>query len=70
MPQFKTIEEAFEWFLENVFPELPTEDKIKLRNAKYNFYKEGLGVSKARMIRVLNEYGELINLYEYKVDKK
>ena len=70
MPQFHTIAAAFGWFLENVFPTLPTPDKVKLRTAKYNFYKEGLGVSKARMKRVLNEYGELMTLYEYKVDKE
>jgi hypothetical protein len=66
MPQFQTIEQAFEWFLENVYPNLPTEEKRKLRTAKYSFYKEGLGVSKARMTRVMNEYGEFFTLYEYK----
>ena len=65
MPQFKTIHEAFGWFLENVFPELPTEDKIKLRNAKYNFYKEGMRVSHKRMTRILNEYGKFQVLYEF-----
>ena len=56
--------------LENIYPDLPSEDKHQLRTAKYNFYKEGLGVSKARMMRVLNEYGELVTLYEYKIEKK
>ena len=58
MPQFQTIEQAFEWFLENTFPELPTEDKRKLKDAKYSFYKEGLKVSTIRMKRILNEYGD------------
>jgi hypothetical protein len=57
MPQFQTIEEAFEWFLENTFPELPTEDKRKLKDAKYAFYKDGLKVSTIRMKRILSEYG-------------
>jgi len=70
MTQFQTVEQAFEWFLENVYPDLPSEDKRKLRTAKYNFYKEGLGVSKARMMRVLSEYGELVTLYEYRVGGK
>ena len=69
MPQFQTIEQAFEWFLENVFPTLPTEEKRKLRTAKYSFYKEGLSVSTKRMSRIMNEYGEFATLYEYK-DKK
>ena len=70
MPQFQTIEQAFEWFLENVFPTLPTEEKIKLRTAKYSFYKEGLNVSKKRMARIMNEYGEFVNLYEYRDKEK
>ncbi len=69
MPQFQTIEQAFEWFLENVYPNLPSEDKHKLRTAKYNFYKEGLGVSKKRMARVMSEYGEFATLYEFKEKK-
>ena len=64
MPQFQTIEQAFEWFLENVFPILPTEDKIKLKNAKHDFYKEGLRVSHKRMIRIMNEYAGFQTLYE------
>ena len=28
MPQFKTIEQAFEWFLENTYPDLPIGDNI------------------------------------------
>ena len=65
MPQFKTIHEAFGWFLENVFPELPTEDKIKLRNAKYDYYKEGLKVSTKRMMRIMNEYGKFNTHYTF-----
>ena len=64
MPQFQTIEQAFEWFLENVFPELPTEDKRKLKDAKYSFYKDGLKVSTIRMKRILSEYG---NFHTYHV---
>ncbi len=69
MAQFTSIEEAFGWFLENVFPNLPTEEKIKLRTVKYNFYKEGLNVSTKRMARIMNEYGDFVTWYEYK-DKK
>ena len=66
MPQFQTIEQAFEWFLENVFPELPTEAKIKLRNAKYEYYKEGINVSHKRMMRVMNEYADFEIFYDIK----
>ena len=67
MPEFQTIEQAFEWFLENVFPELPTEDKIKLKDAKYAFYKEGMKVSINRMKRIMNEYGEFETFHTFKL---
>lgn len=70
MPQFETIEQAFEWFLENVFPKLPTEEKRKLRTVKYDFYKEGLNVSTKRMTRVMNEYGNFVTWYEYQEKKE
>jgi hypothetical protein len=65
MPQFQTLEQAFEWFLENTYPNLSTEEKQTLRNAKYNFYKEGMRVSHKRMTRILNEYGKFQVLYEF-----
>jgi len=64
MPQFQTIEQAFEWFLENVYPNLSPEDKHYLRNARYSFYKEGMKVSAKRMDRILNEYSKFRVIYE------
>ena len=56
MPEFNTLPEAFEWFLENIYPDLPPEKKYKLRSAKYAYYKEGEKVSEKRMRRILGEY--------------
>ena len=70
MPQFQTVEQAFEWFLEKVYPNLSSEDKHTLRNAKYEYYKEGIRVSHKRMIRIMNEYGDFETLYAYDSDKK
>ncbi|HAS46482.1 MAG TPA: hypothetical protein DCS93_38730 [Microscillaceae bacterium] len=57
MPQFQTIEQAFEWFLESVYPNLPTEKKTStLRGIKHAYYSEGEKVSEKRMKRVLAEY--------------
>ena len=70
MPQFQTIEQAFEWFLENVYPGLSSEDKHILRNAKYAFYKEDLKVSTKRMMRVMNEYADFEIFYDIKSSKK
>lgn len=58
MPEFSTLTQAFEWFLENVYPHLPSEEKYKLRDAKYDFYKEGNKVSVNRMNRILAEYSD------------
>ncbi len=65
MKEFEAIEEAFRWFLENKFPELPTEDKIKLRDAKYCFYKEGKKVSEKRMKRIMSEYGNFKTIFRF-----
>ena len=65
MPQFDTIEEAFEWFLENIFPKLSGDEKRKLKDAKYNFLTEGRSMSQKRMLKILNEYGELKTHFTY-----
>ena len=57
MPEFNTLPEAFEWFLENVYPDLPTEQKTStLRSAKSSYYKEGENVSEKRMQRILHKH--------------
>jgi hypothetical protein len=66
MPQFKTIEQAFEWFLENTYPDLPTEKKQKIKQVKYEYYKEGVSVSHKRMMRVMNEYADFEIFYDIK----
>ena len=63
MHQFHTIEEAFEYFLEHIYPDLSSDAKHKLRTTKYEFYKEGLNISHKRMIRVMNEHAEFQIFY-------
>jgi hypothetical protein len=55
MPQFDSLPEAFEWFLENIYPNLPPEQKITLRSVKHAFYSEDRRVSEKRMRRALEE---------------
>jgi len=69
MPQFDTIEDAFSWFLENVFPELPTETKIKLKDVKYDFKSKRHNFSQKRMTRILNEYGTFKTHYSFEKDE-
>ncbi|EAY28171.1 hypothetical protein [Microscilla marina] len=70
MQEFDTIEEAFRWFLENDFPNLSSEDKVKLKDVKYSFYKEGRSLSKKKMVNVMEKYGEFKTVYKYGSNKK
>jgi len=65
MKEFKSTEEAFVWFLENVFPKLSTKDKIKLKDVKYCYYSEDRKVSEKRMKRVLSEFGDFEIVYRF-----
>ena len=65
MKEFNSIPEAFEWFLENVYPDLTTPEKRILRDAKYGFYKEGKTVSEKRMKKILSEYGIFEIVYRF-----
>ena len=71
MPQFNTLPEAFEWFWENVYPHLPSEQKTgALRNAKYAYYKTEEKVSEKRMQRILEEYVDYQIKHEVKIKNK
>lgn len=60
---FKSMTEAFEWFMESVYPSLPPEQKRKLKDVRYDHYKRPEnGVSKKRMQKVLNDHGYSIEL--------
>ncbi len=69
MPEFSTLTQAFEWFLENVYPHLPSEKKRALKDVRYDFYKEGKRVSVNRMTRVLNEYSDFENVFRLNEQK-
>ena len=67
MPQFQTIEQAFEWFLENVYPELPTEKKTNaLRVVKSTYYKGEKGVSEKKMKSILGEHCDYQIMHDIK----
>ena len=70
MPEFDTLPEALDWFFENVYPHLPTEEKIKLKDVKYTFYKREVNVSANRIRRVLNTYGTYQNVHRFEWKKK
>lgn len=39
MPAFTNLNEAFQWWIENIYPDLEPNEKENLRYFKYNFLK-------------------------------
>jgi len=70
MPEFQTITQAFEWFLENIYPDLPTEQKMPLRGDKYAFYSETRNISTKKMKRILEEYTDYENVHRLEKNTK
>jgi hypothetical protein len=68
MPEFQDFKSAFQWWLENVYPDLPSEEKVKLRFTKSDFVK-GKTVSSDLIHQILEKYGEIELLIKYKVGK-
>lgn len=59
MKKFTSVTEAFDWWLKNIYPVLPAERKKgKLTNAWRN-YTFKRGISEAKMIEILKEFGEV-----------
>ncbi len=68
MPEFNTLTEAFEWFLENIYPDLPPEKKTSaLRSTKSVYYRGGK-ISEKRMRRVLEEHCNYKNIHRLEVE--
>ena len=68
MKQFTSIPEAFKWWLTNIYPSLPAEEKKgKLVNAWRDYTHKG-SISETRMKEVLTEYGhfEIHTIVKYK----
>ena len=67
MPQFQTIEQAFEWFLEEVYPSLPTEQKTTtLRATKSIYYKGERKVSTKKMRTILEQFCDYQVMHDIK----
>lgn len=67
MKHFTSVDEAFAWFLDNIYRDLPADEKKgELVNAwrNYTFKK---GISQQKMIGILERYGfETKTLVMYK----
>jgi hypothetical protein len=55
MPEFTNIRDAFQWWIENVYPELQPEEKESLRYFKYNFLKNR-AISEVKIRDIIAKY--------------
>lgn len=56
MQTFTSIEEAFKWFLEDIYKNLPPEEKKGRLTTAWRDYTHKLGISQKRMLEILNDY--------------
>ena len=68
MKKFTTIKEAFEWWLAEIYPSLPPDQKKGKPVSAWRDYTHGGGVSEKRMRDVLTEFGhfEIKTIITYK----
>jgi hypothetical protein len=68
MKQFSSVQEAFDWWIKNIYPNLPADQKKgKLTNAWRDYvHKESM--SESRMKEILIDYGhfEIQTIITYK----
>jgi galactose-1-phosphate uridylyltransferase len=58
MPEFTNLNDVFQWWIENIYPDLEPEEKDTLKHFKYNFIK-GRSLTKDKMFEILEKYGKL-----------
>ena len=58
MKKFDTLEDAFQHFLDNVYPKLPPERKIKYKDARYDFLKRH-SISHNKIESILEDYATI-----------
>lgn len=59
MQQFKTIPEAFEWWLKNIYPTLPPEVKKGRLTYAWRDFTHGGSITEKRMKAILEEFGDV-----------
>lgn len=64
MQTFHSFKEAFTWWLENVYPNLPIDEKREWYKVKYDFLHRS-NVSDTKIQEILKRYGNLKITLEY-----
>jgi galactose-1-phosphate uridylyltransferase len=58
MPEFTNLNDAFQWWIDNIYPDLEPAEKDTLKHFKYNFLK-GRSLTKDKIFEILEKYGKL-----------
>lgn len=58
MKKFRSVPEAFDWWVKNLYPLLPAEEKKGKPVQAMQDYLYGKGISEKRMRQILLEYGK------------
>lgn len=68
MTTFQSIEEAFDWWVKNLYPALTSDQKRGKAVQAMQDYIYGKGISEKRMRQILLEYGhfEIETIVRYK----
>lgn len=59
MKSFSSIDEAFRWFLDNVYKNLPPDQKKGRLTYAWRDYTHGGSITEKRMREILEEFGEV-----------
>jgi len=59
MKKFTSVDEAFKWWLDNIYKSLPAEEKKGRLTTAWRDYTHKLGISEKRMKDILSEYGDV-----------
>jgi len=65
MQYFDSLEEAFQWFLDNTYPKLKTEQKNEMKDARHDFTTGRSKVSHKRMLKFMTKYGKVNTHYSF-----
>ena len=59
MKTFSNVKDAFEWWIENIYRNLPPDEKKGRLTTAWRNYTHNLGISEKKMLDILKDYGEI-----------
>lgn len=59
MIKFTSVEDAFKWWIDNIYKALPADQKKGKYTTAWRDYTHKLGISEKRMREILSEFGSI-----------